>query len=222
MAVPPAQTREPVSQSRVHGQAGDPLGDADGEGIEEGPGEPGRRADEAHGHAGDRIVAERQRQRHEDEDEGHGLFAHAPDAAPQGKDEHDHRDEQHAQGLFPAELEGDVADDGGDGPRLLDDVEGAADDEQDGDDGRGVHEAADGRQEQTRKPLRMADDTGIGPGHGDGPAVLHDPLILAARDDPGGDHGQDDHDVDEDERVRQAEGLAFHFDGSSTRPAARS
>ena len=94
---------------------------------------------------------------------------------------------------------------------------------QDGDDGRGVDEAADGRDEaDLPSPCGSLDDTGVGPGHGDRPAVLLDPLVLAARDDPGGDHGQDDHDIDEDERVGQAEGLAFHFDGSSTRPAARS
>ena len=61
---------ESVAQPGIEGQAGDALGDADRERVEEGAGEPGRRAQKRQGNPDDGVISERQGKRDEDQDAG--------------------------------------------------------------------------------------------------------------------------------------------------------
>ena len=88
------------------------------------------------------------------------------------------------------------------------------------DDRRGLDESPGRRDEEPAEALGSALDPLEGTGDGDRPAVLFHPLVFAAGDDPGGDDGQDDHGVDQDEGVGELQ--LFHGRYPSTVPVAGS
>ena len=134
---------EPVADAGEEGQPGEPLCDADGEGVERGTGEADVGGHIDHHQPGKRVVPHGDGQRHDDDHEGERLLAHPEDGAEGAEEEH-HQDDHQVVHPHPAEQRmpvepGGHLQEGVDaavhGTAAVEDLKGAADDEHEGDDG---------------------------------------------------------------------------------------
>ena len=79
---------EAVFETREERDAGDALGDADGEGVEDGTRKTHMGGHIAHTETDDGVVTHRDGQRDEDDDKGDGLLAHAEDGPEEAEHQH--------------------------------------------------------------------------------------------------------------------------------------
>ena len=216
-AVPDHPGDEAVAEARVERDAGDALGDADGERIEERRREPGRRAEERDRHADDGVVAELPRERDEDDDERNDFFGHAEDRSRQREDGHQRRDQEHLEVRALRDGVRELLNTELDRARLLEDGEAAADHQQEADEERAVHEPLDGRlQDHLRAEIDLL-DLRVRAGDGHKPRALAradaDTLVLARRDQPRRGEHDDDERHHHDERVRHGQAGVERFRG---------
>ena len=134
---------QPVADAGEEGQPGEPLCDADGEGVERGAGEAYMGGHIDHHQPGERVVSHGDGQRHDDDHEGERLLAHPEDGAKGAEEEH-HQDDHQVVHPNPAEQRvlvepGGHLQEGVDaavhGTAAVEDLKGTADDEHEGDDG---------------------------------------------------------------------------------------
>ncbi len=177
----------PKAHPRIEGQFGNALGYTDGEGVHEGGGEAGPGTGQDHGHPGDGVKSQSQGQGHHDGDEGEGLFGHAEDAAPNGKDGHDHGDDEPLPSL---QGPGDSTDGSFDGPRSLNHGEGGPDDKDEEDDVSSLHHPlVEGLEELPEADgCRIYCVVGIGVDDHPPAGTLY-PIVLARSEDIGAEGG---------------------------------
>src|SRR5471032_1362572 len=156
---------QPVAYARKDGNAGNALGDAHVEGIQKGGRKTHLRADEWYRYAGNRVVAQGQRQRHEDQDEGYCFLVHAEGGAAQRKHGEEDGDDGGAHEARTGVGLGDGLDQRVEGFRFLQHGEGAADDQYETYDQAGVDKALDGRHHQCRQSLWLVGDVMEGAGN---------------------------------------------------------
>ena len=112
------------------GDAGDILRHAHGEGVHQARGKAGGRADGYHGHSGHLIQAQRQRHGDADGNEDGDLVGHAHGGSEYGKQGEEHGNDKNFLSL---QLLSYRAAQGQDGSARVHQLEGAADDQQEGD-----------------------------------------------------------------------------------------
>mmetsp|Transcript_44674 Transcript_44674/g.105064 ORF Transcript_44674/g.105064 Transcript_44674/m.105064 type:complete len:518 (-) Transcript_44674:276-1829(-) len=200
-----------VADTGEQRHAGDALGHADVEGVQEGGRKTHLRANERNRHAGQRIQPQRQCQRDEDQHEGNRFLGHAEAGAAEREQRDEARDDGGPHQGRAAVRAGHGLDHRVDGLGFLQHREGASDDQHETDDQPGLDEALDRRGQKGRQPLRAR--LGGVEAAGDDELFAVDELgvELATGHDPGGQRDQREQAEQQDEGVGQLEG---HRDSS--------
>ena len=193
---------EPVAETREDGEAGDVLGDADGERVEERAREAGAGTDQGNGAPCDLVVSEPLREDHQGGQEDERLLGHADGPAAEREQHHQHTDDDLAVAAAGAN---DAVDHGLDRSRRVDHRERAADQEDVEDDAGGLEEALWKGQEDLGDARRTRLDPVVGGGVHHLPVLAHDAVERARRDPVGGGGGDDDQPEEQGEGVRDTE-----------------
>jgi len=181
-----------------------PLGDLEGERVDEGPREAHPRGQEGQADPDDGVIAQGQGQGDEDQREGHGLLAHAEDRAEEREQGHYDGYDQELPSLQDLHQ---AVDPRRYRPCLVQHVERAAHQEDERDDLRKLEESLDRRGEDL-EDLRLRRDGPVGALHDqDALGLAHGlgaALVCPAGDEPRGRRGQDDQGEDDEEDVGDA------------------